>query len=312
MQPFGADIPHSTSKQQRQGEPMMIEGINPALCLPRNFSYLSIGEPKQDSRRLGRHSLADPGSMRSLMISIPEKGWKTKNPGLRLDSVQRSLSQGNTPLGSPELLSSHSRERQKKSVHFADSLGLDLVDVKLILDYDKPPVIPKKVLSALNTSRPRTPSYDDAFPGHRFLGSCFRPLGNDPDFLGRVWEQALCLETAVVAGMTVLCSVRVRNLDYHKKVYARFSFDGWKTCEEIEASYVYGSCDGTTDKFSFTITSPPGDFPVGSKIEFAIRYEIPGNSFWDNNQGKNYVFECNCKEPVEEPLLQDRYRSYLV
>ncbi|XP_078690111.1 glycogen-binding subunit 76A-like [Branchiostoma floridae x Branchiostoma belcheri] len=289
---------------------MMIEGINPALCLPRNFSYLSVGEPNQGSRRMGRHNLAEQASLRSLMITIPEKGWKTRKPGLRIDS--RSLSQGNTPLGSPEALSPTSRERQKKSVHFADSLGLDLVDVKIILDYDTPPVIPKQVLSALNTSKQRSPEYNDAFPGQRFLGSCFRPLGNDPDFLGRVWDQALCLETAVVAGMTVLCSVRVRNLDYHKNVYVRFSFDGWKTCEELEASYVYGSCDGTTDKFSFTMTAPPGDFPVGSKIEFAIRYEIPGNTFWDNNKGKNYVFECYCKEPAEEPILEKRYWSHFV
>jgi hypothetical protein len=58
---------------------------------------------------------------------------------------------------------------------------------------------------------------------------------------------------------------------------------------ELVAVYVPGSSDGFSDKFSFRLVV--GSLPVGSRIQFCLRYNSSGAEFWDSNNGTNYVFQ---------------------
>ena len=78
--------------------------------------------------------------------------------------------------------------------------------------------------------------------------------------------------------------VLVKNIDFHKNVIVRSTIDNWISSKETEAVYVPNSNDGDTDRFTFTLTVPKNE----KQMEFAIRYLVSSNEFWDNNYNKNY------------------------
>ena len=102
---------------------------------------------------------------------------------------------------------------------------------------------------------------------------------------------------------TVRGTIRVQNLCMNKKVSVRYTTNNWMRAADLEAEYVLPSSagsDGFSDQFSFKLSTAP--LAVGQKIQFCLRYEPldHGGEFWDNNDGKNYVFQCLSisKQPV--------------
>ena len=97
-------------------------------------------------------------------------------------------------------------------------------------------------------------------------------------------------------------TIRVQNLCMNKKVSVRYTTNEWIRSADLEAEYVpsSGGNDGFSDQFSFKLSTAP--LAVGQKIQFCLRYEPldHGSEFWDNNEGKNYVFQCLSisKQPV--------------
>lgn len=91
---------------------------------------------------------------------------------------------------------------------------------------------------------------------------------------------------------TLIGSVAVANLDFHKQVAARFTFDSWRTVSEVSATYCHDVRhphvhDGY-DRFSFEIKLDD-QANLESKTMFAcIRYNVAGQEYWDNNSGMNY------------------------
>lgn len=53
------------------------------------------------------------------------------------------------------------------------------------------------------------------------------------------------------------------------------------------AYYVPSSSDGVTDKFRFKIVMPTY-LDNGGTLQFAIKYCVGGQEYWDNNNGNNY------------------------
>ncbi|XP_077982796.1 glycogen-binding subunit 76A-like isoform X1 [Glandiceps talaboti] len=178
-----------------------------------------------------------------------------------------------TPPGTPT---------RRKSVKFADALGLDLETVRHILT-DSVPKVPDSAYSSLGSN--------DGISDHKYLTACFSQPSGDVDFLDRTRQHKVCLENAVVSDLTILGTVKVANIGYHKTVKVRFTTNEWATHYDIPASYVQDSCDGPFDRFSFGLTTPR-EFHVGARLQFAILYEVNGQTFWDNNHGHNYMFEC--------------------
>jgi protein phosphatase 1 regulatory subunit 3A/B/C/D/E len=107
------------------------------------------------------------------------------------------------------------------------------------------------------------------------------------------------LENAVITQMTITGFVRVANIGFHKFVRIRYTTNSWGTFHDISASYIQNSCDGPTDRFSFSIVAPDS-IGIHSKLEFAVSYTVNNSTYWDSNFGYNYVFECFAKTTPTE------------
>ncbi|XP_049861375.1 glycogen-binding subunit 76A [Schistocerca gregaria] len=232
-----------------------------------------------------------------------------------------SLKSGKTPPGTPG---------RKKIVRFADVLGLDLADVRTFLD--EIPKIPSSAYDDLRdvdlatsaSSFPPAPTtailgdsqqQSFAFPTARTLVPLFQQPWTQPDFLDRVRDRQVCLESATLQDPALLSLsgvVRVRNLDFHKSVHVRYTMDGWRTWADAQARYVDGSCDGFSDRFSFVVYADA--LPAGGRLELAVRFQCRGAQFWDSNGGANYAFQCvaSAAAPAVEPLspVDDRWPSF--
>lgn len=192
-----------------------------------------------------------------------------------------SLKTNKTPPGTPH---------RKKAVRFADAMGLDLESVRHVLNTNSPPKIPPSAMADLQAGL----SEDRKEIGSKYLCPCFNQPGASDDFYQRVLGRKVCLENAIITDLTITGFVRVANITYHKSVRVRYTDNAWATFHDIAASYVQSSCDGPTDRFSFSLVAP-AYFVPGHRLEFAISYNAEGTEYWDNNGGENYVFECFAK-----------------
>ncbi|XP_035908292.1 glycogen-binding subunit 76A-like [Anopheles stephensi] len=226
---------------------------------------------------------------RATMSSGDEDEEESKPQRIRRCS---SLKTGKTPPGTPG---------RKKIVRFADVLGLDLTDVRTFMD--EVPKVPQSAFEDLTIA----PAAEQPMPeiislgpkADRVLVPLFQQPGALPCFLDRVREKQVNLENAAVTDpitLTITGTVRVRNLDFHKSVYVRYTLDNWRSYADLQAVYAENSCDGFSDKFSFTLHG--NSVQVGQRIEMAIRFHCRGEQFWDNNYDTNYVFQCL---PITQP-----------
>lgn len=201
-----------------------------------------------------------------------------------------SLKTGKTPPGTPG---------RKKIVRFADVLGLDLADVRTFLD--EIPKVPKSAFDELVITVKEAPiSLGQRLD--KIIVPLFQQPGVSPNFLDIVQLQNVALENAAVTDpicLTITGLVRVRNLDFNKSVHIRYTLDAWQSYSDLQAEYVPSSCDGFSDKFSFTVFG--NSMEIGQRIEIAIRFSCKGEQFWDNNHGINYCFQCM---PATTPQLQ--------
>ena len=129
-------------------------------------------------------------------------------------------------------------------------------------------------------------SYWDNNGGANYhLGRADGPLLNRPNVLvdGSFWRDTGDLDV----------SIDVKNLAYTKNVTVVYTTDGWATSHEAPASYVSGYTHG----YAY-IQSPnakgverwQAHIPAvsGSVLRFAVRYEVNGQTYWDNNFGYDY------------------------
>lgn len=232
----------------------------------------------------------------------PEPNSEPSVNGDADEDAPRKLCRRSSSLKMPK--ESATNPAQKKIVRFADALGLDLADVRTFLD--ELPSVPKSAYNDLRASSDL--DVRNAAPT-RLLGAAptasatslvpmFKQPGIAHNFVERTRDQNVCLEKAV-AGSQPMCSisgsVRVRNIDFHKSVYVRYTLDNWRTFGEVQAVYVPDSCDGFSDQFSFIIYLY--ELPTSHRVELAIRYHCSGAIYWDNNSGANYVFQASSSPP---------------
>jgi hypothetical protein len=97
-------------------------------------------------------------------------------------------------------------------------------------------------------------------------------------------------------------SIDVKNLAYNKRVFVVYSFDKWHSQQTVEAhfgdtySLGYGgaisapNCHGV-EPWYFTVEVERSDI---KEVDFAVGFEIiNGNTFWDNNFGRNFHLKLN-------------------
>ncbi|CAG5115164.1 unnamed protein product [Candidula unifasciata] len=232
-----------------------------------------------DESCLGSQSLLTDSSLTLTESPVyPDEEFNFSRVQLRKSS---SLKSNKTPPGTPH---------RKKVVRFADAMGLDLESVRHVLNMESPPKIPASALADLM----RGLEEDNSEVGSKYLCPCFSQPGAAGNFITRILNQKVCLENAIINDLTITGFVRVANIAFHKAVRIRYTHNGWSSFYDIAASYVQNSCDGPTDRFSFSIVAPPY-FGPGSRLEFAVCYIAEGVEYWDNNEGRNYIFECFAK-----------------
>ncbi|KAK6185243.1 hypothetical protein SNE40_007517 [Patella caerulea] len=262
-------------------------GLSPeghSVDLEKAVNKIAIGMQPNPELRIDLCDRPNEGSRQSIYDLISDSPvyedseFNFSRAELRKSS---SLKTNKTPPGTP---------RRKKAVRFADAMGLDLEDVRHILNVEAPPKIPASAMKDLRVGVEN----DRQTVGTRFLSACFSQPGAAANFKQRVMAEKVCLENAVITDMTITGVVRVANIGFHKAVRIRFSTNNWVSFHDIAASYVINSCDGPTDRFSFSIVAPM-ELGVGSRLEFAVSYTVGETVYWDNNFSANYVFECFAK-----------------
>ncbi|CAO3638128.1 unnamed protein product [Mucor hiemalis] len=106
----------------------------------------------------------------------------------------------------------------------------------------------------------------------------------------RIEKSTIRLMTDLIVG-----KVLVRNIDYHKTVTIRYTFDFWETIDNVGARFhqqddhksnTSGSNNNNNsyDVFSFKIKLPPN----ATTLYFAVHYKVGTQDYWDNNDGRNY------------------------
>eukprot|EP00112_Aurelia_sp_Birch-Aquarium-sp1_P004470 Seg1508.9 transcript_id=Seg1508.9/GoldUCD/mRNA.D3Y31 product="Glycogen-binding subunit 76A" protein_id=Seg1508.9/GoldUCD/D3Y31 len=181
-----------------------------------------------------------------------------------------------------------------KKVTFADSNGLDLVEVNKFVD-DLSEWSPCRQ----GTMRPRSCSAPVRLCGAAHtqdqlilpcfsLKLCFElPRSEILDEL--VERNSICLEHATFHGRWLTLVCRVKNHSFVKAVYVRFTFDNWESFTERHGTHISHSLDGLTDRFELKIHAPKRV----RELNFALRYQADGMEFWDNNKGRNYVVQSS-------------------
>ncbi|XP_075071416.1 protein phosphatase 1 regulatory subunit 3D [Mixophyes fleayi] len=176
-------------------------------------------------------------------------------------------------------------------VRFADSLGLDLAEVKVFNSGDNPS-IPLHVLSRLSINSDLCCS-QDLEVSIQYLEPDFKQPADCEDFLDRLQQYSVCLEQVTASEeLGISGTICVLNLAFEKSVSVRYTFTDWKT--HYEVSGVWQNSEDTRvpnlDVFAFVIPLPPFLQQICSVVQFAIRYHVGGKDFWDNNLGRNYTF----------------------
>lgn len=272
-----------------------IVGSDKNLSLSNILQELKIEITKESMNEQGTTEAGHSSQSEDLSVVTKSKGTEVDefDVATKRKHFQRSssLKSGKTPPGTPG---------RKKIVRFADVLGLDLADVKTFLD--EVPTVPKSAYDDLhcvdldqateslphNTITVVVPQVD------KVLTPVFTQPCIQPNFLDRVRQHQVCLENAVVSDMSLFAIkglVRVKNVDFHKSVHIRYTINNWRSFSDLQARYIPDSCDGFSDKFTFTLYAHT--LGVGQRLEFAVRFQAAGTQFWDNNGGLNYGFVCN-------------------
>ena len=205
----------------------------------------------------------------------------------------------------------------RKMVRFADSFGFDLEKVQIISNN----------------------SFMDMFSGSNYLGDeedtsaqtvasvnpfvvliplfGLKKLDQSSPILIRLDSYVYDSENKIIR-----CMVRVKNMCFNKRVFARTTFNNWKTSFDLNAIYVKSESQlaiqpknatesrppDSNDFFAFCIIIPDrtsianitdginkqltsaDEFTL--RIEFALCYVTSNNTYWDNNLGQNYKFQC--------------------
>ncbi|KAG2211250.1 hypothetical protein INT47_006370 [Mucor saturninus] len=105
----------------------------------------------------------------------------------------------------------------------------------------------------------------------------------------RIEKNAIRLIDDVIVG-----KIQVRNIDYHKTVTIRYTFDFWETIDNIGANYNQQDDhkNNTYDVFSFKINVPTN----ATTMYFAVNYKVGATEYWDNNDGRNYEIQISSKK----------------
>uniref|UniRef100_A0A3B4AP37 CBM21 domain-containing protein n=1 Tax=Periophthalmus magnuspinnatus TaxID=409849 RepID=A0A3B4AP37_9GOBI len=204
---------------------------------------------------------------------------------------------------------------KSSQVRFVDALGLELEEVK-VFKVQEHPHIPHHVMFRLLMSSEMAfrRSSELSLP---YFKPCFpEDFTSQPDFIGRLCSQCVCLETVSCSDQGITGTICVLNLAFEKHVSVHYSFTNWRTHTNTTASWVSsgGNWDASApgiDIFRFRLPVPPFILEPGAILEFAICYAVNGISYWDNNNGQNYKLSCHSYKVTVPKECEDSMLHFL-
>lgn len=203
------------------------------------------------------------------------------NNNYNSDGEQSGPSSGTVTPTSPT-----SPGRTRKKVSFADHRGLALATVRIMSEpSDQPPRLGPNIIDSI-TSGAKADASDEP-PFELNFG---QPASDYLAFRDKVEKNYVSLENVILRDYNVLGTIKVKNISFDKKVFARCTFDSWGTSQDFEAKYVQPPGDNSghsVDTFSFEFDIPT-NFDMDRKIQFCICYQTSSGEFWDSNKGTNY------------------------
>ena len=177
------------------------------------------------------------------MDSSDVKKWKTNllRRGRSFPSVElkSTLRKSSSPPGSPA-----------KYVTFADDNNLSLVEIRkfipsndnLNLWAESSYFQQQYKLSMFEREESEViGSQKRTFKKRVELALCFNEPCQSADFLERYKHRCVALEKCETRDRTIIGMVLVKNIDFHKNVFVRYTIDNWKSSSDIDAVYVPNS-----------------------------------------------------------------------
>lgn len=184
----------------------------------------------------------------------------------------------------------------KKRVVFADTKGLALTSVHVFSKFDDEPYASKPTANGIaeelqfEMTDLESAAMDLKISSPPSLALDFKqPSADYLDFRNRLIRNCVSLENCSLQERSLTGTVKVRNLGYEKSVQVRVTYDSWATFADVDCTFlnnVYGCQD--TDTFAFELDLPSPTPPPQNRIEFCICFKAQGQTYWDNNEGKNY------------------------
>ncbi|XP_038046097.1 protein phosphatase 1 regulatory subunit 3B-like [Patiria miniata] len=199
-----------------------------------------------------------------------------------------------------------SQPKCRKRVCFADSKGLALETVR-VMDGPSyaPPLLKSRIIEEIvQDEKP------ELFHTYTYVADFEQPAANYLEFRDKLEKNYVSLENMIIKdNEVVMGTIKVKNIAFEKSVSVRVTFDKWKNYQEIPATYVQRSQPGQTDRydsFSFSFDIPPN--MEGETIQFCLRYDCRGQSYWDSKDGANYkIISQHEKSLTEQQKLACYY-----
>ncbi|XP_028983248.1 protein phosphatase 1 regulatory subunit 3C-B [Betta splendens] len=186
----------------------------------------------------------------------------------------------------------------KKRVVFADMKGMSLTAIHVFSKFDDESYEEKRCGGGaaeelqFDMTDLEAAAMDLKISPVRSMALGFKqPAADYLDFRNRLIQNSVCLENCSLQERSLTGTIKVRNIGFEKSVQVRATFDSWSSHTDVECTFmnnVYGCQD--TDTFSFVLELPAFIAPH-NRVEFCICFQVQGQSFWDNNDGKNYVLK---------------------
>ncbi|XP_006825650.1 protein phosphatase 1 regulatory subunit 3B-like [Saccoglossus kowalevskii] len=203
----------------------------------------------------------------------------------------------------------------KKRVTFADSNGLALTSVRIMQEpSDLPPALNIQAIGDLTIDEIPQPSAT-----HNYILDFRQPASDYLEFRDKLERQNVSLENVIIKdNTTIMGTVKVKNISYHKTVKIRMTCDKWANSKDVSAVYVPSTFGGPLvgasatperyDSFSFEFQIPSNS--EAEVVEFCVFFECNGQFFWDNNGGTNYrIISERWKTVSQHEQLQDDLRD---
>ena len=186
-----------------------------------------------------------------------------------------------------------SRKNKKRSVSFNDEFGMPLTTIRVLADTEE-----HELISPIGSP---TPDY------YTLVANLFlkfsQPASDSESFINKVQRCRVSLENIRTQGTEFLGTIRVLNIAFEKRVFVRYTINGWLSYTDVGTTYVPKPDDSATNNFYDTFSFGISVAPTTGDVQFAICYRAAGQEFWDNNDGKNYRLQCVVVES-QPPLME--------